>query len=429
MSVSNANRTSRGKGRKAGEPATIEGVEEVVARHAGAEDEARLSRSRAARFFSELFGSFILFLGVYAVLTYGVAVNALMIGVNATAVGLAVGLVYAAVSCVFGRTSGADLNPAVSLANVILGRIDVWDFIAYVVAQCAGAFGAAEIIVHVLPVDSSVTSVTLYGTWVHWAVNGYDSASPLANSLNQMTGSSNLTFGIALALVVETLMSLVVVAVAVRSRNEHGAPRRGAWLATGVAYAAGTVVAYPVTGAALNPARATGMAIAARQTVTDYNNSLESTTTSTTLVPMPTSQLWVFWVAPLLAAAVVAIVLIVIRLQHSDTPSRVDEIERKAEVLATAADAAGEAVAADDAESVAESTAEALAKAGVSFALEDDEEEKKESEEKEEKEEGEDAEGGDAPEPSDGDAEEGRGLPEVRDSAGLHDAKDEKEGE
>ena len=64
----------------------------------------------------------------------------------------------------------------------------------------------------------------------------------------------------------------------------------------GLAYGVGAAISYPVTGAALNPARATGIAIFAQ------NQGLSQE---------PLQQLWVFWICPILAAAIVSLVAIV----------------------------------------------------------------------------------------------------------------------
>ena len=67
----------------------------------------------------------------------------------------------------------------------------------------------------------------------------------------------------------------------------------------GAAYGVGAAITYPVTGAALNPARATGIAVFAQ---------------GQGLTTEPLQQLWVFWVCPVLAAAVVALVMIVAQM-------------------------------------------------------------------------------------------------------------------
>lgn len=64
-------------------------------------------------------------------------------------------------------------------------------------------------------------------------------------------------------------------------------------------------ISYPVTGAGLNPARSTGIAVA---------------TVNEGLTQNPLQQLWVFWIAPVLAAAVVALVMIIVQMTTTAKP-------------------------------------------------------------------------------------------------------------
>jgi aquaporin Z len=81
----------------------------------------------------------------------------------------------------------------------------------------------------------------------------------------------------------------------------------------GLAYGAGAAFTYPVTGAALNPARATGVAVFAQ---------------NQGLTQEPMQQLWVFWIVPVLAAALVALVMVAQELfAKSAAPAAVAEPE------------------------------------------------------------------------------------------------------
>lgn len=340
-------------------------------------DEATLSTSRVARVVTELVGSFLVFLAVYAICSIGTVLNSMMIGPNILTVGLLVGLAYGAVTYMFGHVSGAHLNPAVSLASVLLGRIGFADFILYVIAQCLGAFGAAELLVKliVMPSDaSSSNSSSLYSvyTWIRYAINGVRESSPLTATLSQM-GVSGVTFGVKFGVLFEVAMTAIVVAIVLKSQNENGVPKPMAWLVTALGYGVATAVAYPFTGAALNPARATGMALAGQSAAKAYNDSISSasstTSTTTTAVTLPLQQLWIFWVAPLLAAAVVALVFLVVRSLHSNEKSAADIVEEKAELAKDAADSSDAAADSEDSEAASEQ----LAAAGISYEEEDSE--------------------------------------------------------
>lgn len=345
------------------------------------EDEAKLSKSHVARAATELIGSFILFLGIYAICSVGTFLNSTMIGANVLTFGAAIGLLYAALTYAFGKVSGAHLNPAVSLASALLGRIGIGDFFVYVIMQCAGAIGAAELLTHLLPVSDSTASyqITLF-QWIHNAINGADAASPATYSLNAL-GATGLNFGIKIGALVEVAMTIVVVAVVLRSQNDNGVPRRSAWLATGIAYAAGTVVAFPFTGAALNPARATGMAVAGQSAVQAYNDTLSSSSSSTSgttqvSIPLPLTQLWVFWVAPLLAAAVVALVMLVAKMLRADDEAQKAATEKASAKVSTKAAAQAPlnstTIAASDDATDGAAHAETLSEAGVSYSVDDE---------------------------------------------------------
>ncbi len=108
-----------------------------------------------------------------------------------------------------------------------------------------------------------------------------------------------LTYSVAMAIVIELIASIIVVAAAMQSMKRDGAPTRQHTLIMGLAYAAATAMAYPITGAAVNPLRPTGIAVFA---------------SNKSLTVNPLSQLWVFWVSSILAAALVALVMIVAQL-------------------------------------------------------------------------------------------------------------------
>lgn len=131
--------------------------------------------------------------------------------------------------------------------------------------------------------------------WLTPAVNGFGEGSVAYSTVN----SVGISFGITLAIVVEVVAGLIVVGTAMRSTDESGRPGASYAPAMGAAYGVGAAITYPVTGAALNPARATGIAVFAQ---------------GQGLTTEPLQQLWVFWVCPVLAAAVVALVMIVAQM-------------------------------------------------------------------------------------------------------------------
>ena len=272
------------------------------------------SKPLTLRVGAELVGSFIICFAIYAICSLGSAVY----GINMAFIALLTGIVYAAVTVIFGSISGAQFNPAVSVAAMLTGKTHVLDGILYIIAQVLGRYlsnfmldcpltGAA--IRFLLPTSEQVT----FKIWMTPTVNGFDKNSVSYSTL----GNYGVTLGITLAIAVEVVAGIIIVASALRTTDGHGESKTNHAVAMGLAYGIGTAITYPVTGAALNPARATGIAIFAQ------NQGLNEE---------PLQQLWVFWICPVLAAAVVALVVIVAGMIGTkknvpDTVETIDEVE------------------------------------------------------------------------------------------------------
>ena len=96
------------------------------------------------KYLAEFFGTFVLVF---------VACGAAMNGMSTAGVALAFGLVIVAMAFSIGNISGCHINPAVSLAMLIRGDIDLADFIGYVAAQLAGAIAGAAVLLLLLTVQ------------------------------------------------------------------------------------------------------------------------------------------------------------------------------------------------------------------------------------------------------------------------------------
>jgi MIP family channel proteins len=175
-------------------------------------------------------------------------------------VALAHGLALAVLVSALGPVSGGHFNPAVTLAVWIMGRITPSRAAMYVVAQLIGAALAGFALKSVFPTEA----------WQPSAIG-----TPALG-----VGISPLT-GIAIEAVLTALLVFVVIGTAVDGR----APKIGG-LAIGLAVTADILVGGPLTGAAMNPARWFGPAVAAG-VFTDW---------------------YVWWIGPLLGSAVAALV-------------------------------------------------------------------------------------------------------------------------
>jgi aquaporin Z len=188
------------------------------------------------------------------------------VGIGLVGVSLAFGLTVLTMAYAIGHISGCHLNPAVSIGLVVGGRFKSSELPAYVVAQVLGAIAAAAAL---YLIASGKPGFELAGGL---AANGYGEHSPGKYTL----GSGLLTE------VVMTAMFIVVILGATDKR----APAGFAPIAIGLCLTLIHLISIPVTNTSVNPARSTGPALF----VGDW----------------ALSQLWLFWLAPILGAAVAA---------------------------------------------------------------------------------------------------------------------------
>ncbi|PYT54080.1 MAG: aquaporin, partial [Acidobacteria bacterium] len=153
----------------------------------------------------------------------------------ALAHGLAIGIMVSAM----GHISGGHFNPAVTIGFWVTKRLNTVDTILYWAAQLVGAIAAAFLLKAIIPED----------TWRAVALGTPELASDFP-----------LWAGMALEAVTTFFLVLVVFATAV---DEKGAFRSISGFGIGLTITLGILVAGPLTGGALNPARFFGPALAA----------------------------------------------------------------------------------------------------------------------------------------------------------------------
>lgn len=166
-----------------------------------------------------------------------------------------------------GHISGCHLNLAVSLGLVVGGRFKAKDLLPYVVAQVAGAVVAAGVLYLIASGKAG------FGLQGGLASNGYGEHSP---------GGYSLTA----ALVCEFVMTFFFLRIILGATDER-APSGFAPIAIGLALTLIHLISIPVTNTSVNPARSTGPALF--------------------VGGWALSQLWLFWIAPLLGAAVAGV--------------------------------------------------------------------------------------------------------------------------
>jgi len=221
------------------------------------------------RAVAELIGTFWLVLGGCgsAVLALTFLGGGVQLGIGLVGVSLAFGLTVLTGVYALGHVSGGHFNPAVTAGLVAARRFPAGDLIPYWVAQVLGAVAAAAVLWLVASGKPD---------WApgRFAANGYGDFSPGKYSL----GACLVTE------VVMTFMFLIVILGATDAR----APKGFAGLAIGLALTLIHLISIPVTATSVNPARSTGPALFA--------------------VGPALSQLWLFWVAPLVGAALAGVV-------------------------------------------------------------------------------------------------------------------------
>ncbi|MDZ8188517.1 MAG: aquaporin Z [Nostoc sp. ChiSLP02] len=186
------------------------------------------------------------------------------LGIGLVGVSLAFGLTVLTGAYALGHISGGHFNPAVSFGLWAGKRFPGSDLLPYIVSQVVGAAVAAGII---YLIASGKTGFTLSGS-NPLATNGFGTHSPGGYTL----------FACFITEVVMTFMFLLIILGVTDSR----APKGFAPLAIGFGLTLIHLISIPVTNTSVNPARSTGVALFAGVELF--------------------SQVWLFWLAPILGA-------------------------------------------------------------------------------------------------------------------------------
>jgi aquaporin Z len=225
-----------------------------------------LNMPLSRRAIAEFIGTFWLVFGGCG--SAVLAARFLDVGIGLLGVALAFGLTVLTAAYALGHISGGHLNPAVSVGLVVGKRFPASDLLAYVVAQVAGGIAAAAVL---YVIASGKAGFDLAGGF---ASNGYGAHSPGGYSL----------LACLVAEVVLTFMFLIII-LGVTDRR---APQGFAPLAIGLGLTLIHLIGIPVTNLSVNPARSTGPALFVGGWAVE--------------------QLWLFWLAPILGAAIAGIV-------------------------------------------------------------------------------------------------------------------------
>lgn len=214
---------------------------------------------------AEFFGTFWLVFGGCGSAVLAAAFPEL--GIGFAGVALAFGLTVLTMAYAVGGISGGHFNPAVSLGLAVGGRFSWSELPLYWVAQLLGAFCAAGML---FLIASGMDGWSPGG----FASNGYGDLSPGGYSMQA-------------ALLIEIVLTAGFLVVILGSTSKK-VPGGFAPISIGLALTLIHLISIPVTNTSVNPARSTGVAFYA----------------DTAAV----SQLWLFWLAPLVGAAIGAAV-------------------------------------------------------------------------------------------------------------------------
>lgn len=214
---------------------------------------------KAKALAAEFIGTFMLMSSIFGSAFYSFGAKAGAAGILGVA--FAIGLTVMTMARSIGHISGGHYNPAVTIGLVAGGRFEAGRAIPYIIAQCLGA------------IASGFVFTQIGNTGATYAANGYGELSMLGSSMSSV-------------FLIEVVMTAFFLMVIMGSTRKSATPGF-APLAIGLALTAIHLMSIPVSNTSVNPARSLAPAIFAG------GEAL--------------SQLWVFWVAPILGAVIGAL--------------------------------------------------------------------------------------------------------------------------
>ncbi|HIS19307.1 MAG TPA: MIP family channel protein [Candidatus Coprovivens excrementavium] len=217
------------------------------------------------KFISEFVGTLLLvFFGcgtAVAANKYVASVFGEGLSFNMLLIAFAFGLILMALVYTIGRVSGSHVNPAVSIACLIDGRISVLECVYYIIAQVVGGIAGAMLLSFIFASNASL------------GANGYGALSALGT-----------TTTLQVALVIELILTFIFVLVVLATTKKENC---FSGLAIGLTLTLVHIMGLPFTGTSVNPARSIGPAI-----ITGG---------------LALEQLWVFIVAPIVGGILAAL--------------------------------------------------------------------------------------------------------------------------
>jgi len=221
-----------------------------------------------SRLAAEFLGTFVLVFGGAGSAIFAASVLAgdtINMGIGFVGVSLAFGLTVLTMAYAVGHISGGHFNPAVTLGAVLAGRVEPGAVIPYWIAQLIGGVAAGGVLFLIASGKEGFSAVES-----GFATNGYGALSPDGYSLTAV-------------LIAETVLTAIFLYI-ILGATDRRAPQGFAPIAIGLALTLIHLVSIPISNTSVNPARSLGVAV--------YAGS------------EPLMQVWAFFLAPLLGAAI-----------------------------------------------------------------------------------------------------------------------------
>ncbi|MEE6187571.1 Aquaporin Z [Mycovorax composti] len=232
------------------------------------------------KLFAEVFGTFWLVFGGCGSAVFAAGVPD--IGIGLLGVSLAFGLTVLTMAYAVGHISGGHFNPAVSFGLLAGGRFSAKELLPYIIAQLVGAILAAGALYIIL---NGAGAFSKEGPGA-FATNFYD-----------MPGYHGRSYSLGAAFLAEFLLTAFFLII-ILGATDKWANGKFAGIAIGLALTLIHLISIPITNTSVNPARSTSQALFVGGTAL--------------------SQLWLFWVAPILGGIVGGLIYKYL-LQRSDT--------------------------------------------------------------------------------------------------------------
>lgn len=218
------------------------------------------------KYLAELLGTFWLVFGGCGSAVIAAAFPEL--GIGFAGVSLAFGLTVLTAAYALGHISSGHFNPAVSFGLWVGGRFEAKELIPYIFSQLIGASIAGWMLYLIVQGQAGFTGTGGF------ASNGFGELSPAQYSLGS-------------ALIIEIVLTAIFLIVIMGATDRH-APIGFAPIAIGLALTLIHLISIPVTNTSVNPVRSTGVALFAETTAL--------------------SQLWLFWLAPIVGGILGALI-------------------------------------------------------------------------------------------------------------------------